>query len=120
MNDVTYYCDQIVAKYNPRAIVLYDGDNDLALGLSPETILNRLNILVDMIKLELPDTRLYILSVKSSIARANLRALAQEVNAGFALRAESDEKIFHIDVDTYLLDESGGFRADLYLTDFLH
>ena len=120
MNDVIYYFDRIVAKYNPRAIVLYEGDNDLAWGLSPETILNQLDILVDMIKLELPDTRLYILSVKPSIARANLWALAQEVNAGFALRAESDENIFHIDVDTYLLDESGGFRSDLYLTDFLH
>lgn len=120
MNDVIYYFDRIVAKYNPRAIVLYEGDNDLAWGLSPETILNQLAILVDMIKLELPDTRLYILSVKPSIARANLWALAQEVNAGFALRAESDENIFHIGVDTYLLDESGGFRSDLYLTDFLH
>lgn len=120
MNDVIYYFDRIVAKYNPRAIVLYEGDNDLAWGLSPETILNQLDVLVDMIKLELPDTRLYILSVKPSIARANLWALAQKVNAGFALRAESDENIFHIDVDTYLLDDSGGFRSDLYLTDFLH
>ena len=120
MNDVIYYFDRIVAKYNPRAIVLYEGDNDLAWGLSPETILNQLDVLVDMIKLELPDTRLYILSVKPGIARANLWALAQKVNAGFALRAESDENIFHIDVDTYLLDDSGGFRSDLYLTDFLH
>ena len=71
MNDVIYYFDRIVAKYNPRAIVLYEGDNDLV-GLSPETILNQLDVLVDMIKLELPDTRLYILSVKPSIARANL------------------------------------------------
>ena len=118
MNDVIYYFDRIVAKYNPRAIVLYEGDNDLAWGLSPETILNQLDVLVDMIKLELPDTRLYILSVKPSIARANLWALAQKVNAGFALRAESDENIFHIDVDTYLLDDSGGFRSDLYLPDF--
>ena len=84
----------------------------------PKTILNQLDISVDMIKLELPDTRLYILSLKPSIARAYLWALAQEVNSGFALRAESDENIFHIDVDIYLLDESGDFRSDLCLTDF--
>jgi len=120
MNDVIYYFDRIVAKYNPRAIVLYEGDNDLAWGLSPETILNQLDMLIDMIKLELPGTRLYILSVKPSLARANLWARAQEVNAGFALRAESDKNIFHIDVDTYLLDESGGFRPNLYTADFLH
>ena len=30
MNDVIYYFDRIIAKYNPRAIVLYEGDNDLA------------------------------------------------------------------------------------------
>ena len=50
MNDVIYYFDRIVAKYNPRAIVLYEGDNDLAWGLSPKTILNQLDVLVDMIK----------------------------------------------------------------------
>ena len=50
MNDVIYYFDRIIAKYNPRAIVLYEGDNDLAWGLPPSTILSQFDTLIDMIE----------------------------------------------------------------------
>ena len=78
MNDVIYYFDRIVAKYNPRAIVLYEGDNDLAWGLSPETILNQLDVLVDMIKIRAAGHTLIHSFCKPSIARENLWALAQK------------------------------------------
>ena len=120
MNDVIYYFDRIVAKYNPRAIVLYEGDNDLAWGLSPSTILSQFDTLTSMIKTELPSTRIYILSVKPSTARAHLWSLAKSVNAGFSDRAAVDNKIIHIDVDTYLLNTDESFRDDIFVSDQLH
>ena len=41
MNDALYFSDRIILKYKPRAIVLYEGDNDIALGISPEIILEK-------------------------------------------------------------------------------
>lgn len=120
MNDVIYYFDRVVAKYNPRAIVLYEGDNDLAWGLTPTTILSQLDTLIEMIKSNLPGTRLYILSVKPSIARAHLWDLAMQVNSGFTQRAKSDKDIFHIEVHTYLLNEDGSFNSNIYESDQLH
>ena len=120
MNDVIYYFERIVAKYNPRAIVLYEGDNDLAWGLSPSTILSQFDTLTHMVKTELPDTRIYILSVKPSIARAHLWELAKKVNTGFSERAANDEKIIHINIDKYLLKANGDFRDDIFVSDQLH
>ena len=88
MNDVIYYFNRIVRKYNPRAIVLYEGDNDLVYGLTPATILDQLDQIITLIKSNLPNTRLYLLSVKPSIARSNLWGLAQQVNSGFSDRPD--------------------------------
>lgn len=120
MNDVIYYFNRIVRKYNPRAIVLYEGDNDLVYGLTPATILDQLDQIITLIKSNLPNTRLYLLSVKPSIARSNLWGLAQQVNSGFSDRAGSDEDIFHVEVDKYLLSEGGDLRPELYRADQLH
>ena len=120
MNDVIHYFNRIVLKYNPRAIVLYEGDNDLAYGLTPATVLDQLDQVITLIKSNLPNTRLYLLSVKPSIARSNLWGLAQQINSGFSDRARSDEDILHVEVDKYLLTKEGDFRSELYRADQLH
>ena len=38
ISDATYYAPRIVVKYQPRVIVFYAGDNDIAAGLSPRQV----------------------------------------------------------------------------------
>ena len=38
MADVLHYVDRLVMPYKPRAVVIYEGDNDTFFGVSPETI----------------------------------------------------------------------------------
>ena len=120
MNDVIFYFDRIIAKYNPRAIVLYEGDNDLAWGLTPTTILAQFDKLISMIKASLPQARVYVLSVKPSISRSNLWGKAKIVNQGFSDRSAVDEQITHIDVDNYMMQRSGEVREDIFVSDGLH
>ncbi len=120
MNDVLHYYERIILKYAPRAIVLYEGDNDIAWGLSPATVLNQLVSLIANLDRDLPDTRLYLLDIKPSIARSHLWVLAEEVNNGFAAIARTDPNIFHINVSKFLLDENGDIRKEIYLPDDLH
>ena len=120
MNDVIYYFDRIIAKYNPRAIVLYEGDNDLAWGLPPSSILTQFDKLVEMMKSSLPQTRIYVLSVKPSIARSHLWEKAKIVNEGFNKRSEIDDQITHIDVDAYMVQKNGQVREDIFISDGLH
>ena len=120
MNDVLHYYERVVLKYAPRAIVLYEGDNDLAWGLSPATILNQLASLIANLDRDLPNTRLYLVDIKPSTSRSHLWILAQEVNNGFASIAKADPNVFHINVAAFLLDDNGNIRKDIYRSDDLH
>ncbi|MCE2540582.1 MAG: SEL1-like repeat protein [Acidobacteria bacterium] len=70
MQDVEHYLDRIVLPYEPRAVVIYEGDNDTGrFGVPPAEIAGRLEAIVERIHAVLPSTRVYVMSVKPSLAR---------------------------------------------------
>ncbi len=42
MADVLHYVDRLVKPYQPRAVVIYEGDNDTNNGVAPEKIAGQL------------------------------------------------------------------------------
>lgn len=120
MNDALHYADRIASKYKPRAILLYEGDNDLAQEISPELIRDTFLKLAAKIHDQLPETRIYVLSVKPSIAREKLWPVAQKTNRLFAEECSKDERLIYLDVATPMLDPQGEIRSDLFLKDNLH
>lgn len=120
MHDALHYVDRIAINYKPRAILLYEGDNDLAQGISPELIRDTFLKLVTKVHDKLPETRIYILSIKPSIARRTLWPEAQRTNRLFAEECEKDKLLIYLDVATPMLDANGEVRADLFIEDKLH
>lgn len=122
MHDVLHYLDRIALVYEPRAILIYEGDNDTG-GASPiptATILGQLRQIIDRIHRTLPETRIYVLSVKPSVLRRRAWPLAQEVSAGYKAIAESDPLVYYVDVATPLLSDDGTVRTDIFVSDDLH
>lgn len=122
MNDVLHYVDRVAIAYRPRAILIYEGDNDTGLSqpIPTATILDQLRRIIDRVHLELPGTRIYLLSVKPSILRWNVWPLAQEVSAGYRSIAEGDPLVYYVDVATPLLNADGSLRPEVYVEDGLH
>lgn len=122
MNDVLYYLDRVALKYKPRAILIYEGDNDTAPSNSipREQILDHLDQIITRIHQELPDTRIYVLSVKPSVARRAVWPAAQEVNAGYKEMADANPLVYYVDVATPLLNADGTVRTDIFVEDDLH
>jgi len=61
--DLNQYAKRIVIAYRPRAVVAYEGDNDLAAG-SPKTPRNVASDAREFVKIahsELPETWIYIM-----------------------------------------------------------
>ena len=56
MADVLHYVDRLVMPYKPRAVVIYEGDNDTNNGVSPENIAGQLKEIISKIHAELPST----------------------------------------------------------------
>jgi lysophospholipase L1-like esterase len=122
MHDVLHYLDRIALVYEPRAILIYEGDNDTggASPISSATILGQLRQIIDRIHRALPETRIYVLSVKPSVLRRRAWPLAQEVSAGYKAIAESDPLVYYVDVATPFLSDDGTVRTDIFVSDDLH
>jgi lysophospholipase L1-like esterase len=122
MHDALHYLDRVALVYKPRAILIYEGDNDIG-GLPPipkEAILGDLRKIIARIHEELPGTRIYVLSVKPSVLRRAHWPLAQQVNAGFRQIADGDPLVHYVDVATPLLKPDGTVRTDIFVPDNLH
>lgn len=119
-NDLLHYADRIIIKYQPRAVMIYEGDNDIAQGVKPPAILATHKRLLDKIEHEHPGCRVYLLAVKPSLKRLEMWPKMQRVNAGLAELAEDRETVKYIDIATPMLDSNGKPRAELFVKDGLH
>lgn len=72
LGDCVEYFDRLVAAMQPRAVVLYAGDNDLGDGAAPETVLQRLCSFVRRKRETLGTVPMAFVSIKISPARFHL------------------------------------------------
>lgn len=118
MRDLLYWLDMLVLKYRPRAVVLYEGDNDIgfANGTS-EDIFEEFKEFVSRIQ---PKSRIYVMSIKPSILRWSLWPEMRKTNGLIRKFCENRDGIQYIDVASSMLDERGQPRTDIFEADGLH
>lgn len=119
MNDLLYFSKSLITQYHPRAVAIYEGDNDIAQGISPELILKKFIELNNKIKQALPNIRLYFISIKPSIARQSMWPKMAETNQLIQEVCNVMEHCSYIDVASKLLKD-GLPRQDIFIEDGLH
>ena len=120
MVDALRYVDRIVLPLEPRTLFLYEGDNDIANGKSPETVEREFREMVKRVHASLPATKIVFVGVKPSIRRWHLIATVREANARVKAITDGSDLLEFVDVDAPLLDADGKPRADLFVDDELH
>lgn len=120
MADVLHYIDRVAINYAPRAILIYEGDNDTAYGIPEAEIVDQFRQIVAKVHAALPETRIYVLSVKPSVLRQNVWKNAQDVNARLHKFAASDPLVYYVDVATPFLNDDGSVMTDIFVEDNLH
>ena len=120
LSDCVKYLNRLVVRYQPRTVLVYAGDNDLAAGTTPEEVLRRFTAFVEGVHRDLPDTDIAYISIKPSPSRLSLLPRIRETNALIRQYADAEGKVDFIDVYTPMLDASGKPRAELFRTDALH
>src|SRR5579863_1387673 len=101
-SDLDEYANRIVVAYHPRAVVVYEGDNDLAEGSSktPEMVASDFRKFVQIVHGALPDTWVYILSIKPSNLRWNQWPAMKMANKIMQDYAATEKRIQYIDIAT--------------------
>ncbi|MGE9289446.1 MAG: GDSL-type esterase/lipase family protein [Puniceicoccales bacterium] len=119
-NDALHYADRIVLPYSPRAIVYYEGENDIAQGIPPEQVADTFQAFVDTVHASLPECRIYVLSIKPSITRKALWPKMQEANQLLEEICKTDEMLTYVDVASGMFNDSGELKSDIFRSDDLH
>jgi lysophospholipase L1-like esterase len=120
MNDALNFADRIVLPYKPRAIVLYEGDNDISQGIAIETLTNTFRAFVTKVHAASPDCRIYFLSIKPSISRWNIWPEMKKANSLINAECAKDKRLTFVDVASSMLDAEGKPLKHLFKSDNLH
>ncbi|KKO09029.1 GDSL-type esterase/lipase family protein [Pseudohongiella sp.] len=121
MYDVLHFLDRVALTYKPRAVLIYEGDNDTGRNNIPnDVIIEQLETVINRIHNELPTARVYVLSVKPSIARQATWPIAQDLNGRYQQVAAGNPLVHYIDVATPFLQADGSVMTDIFVDDNLH
>ena len=115
---VNRWFDQIVAPYQPRAIVFYAGENDIDAGKSVKSVVADFDEFMRRKKKALGDTPVYFISLKPSKLRFSQFPLQSRVNELIRDRAAQRSDLHYIDVVSPML--KNGEPKDIFISDGLH
>ena len=119
-DDLDYYLQRIVLVYKPRAVVIYEGDNDIVNGQSPTYVANRIAGILARITAALPYARVYVISIKPSPARVQWAAAESSANQLLAALCATDARYTYIDTASRLVNSSGTPIPDYFISDGVH
>ena len=120
IHDSTEFADRVILPFEPRILLLYAGDNDIASGKPPETVCGSFRLFVQKVHAALPECRIVFIAIKPSIARWKLVEKMREANRLIKAVTEADERLDYVDIDTPMLGDDGKPRRELSAKDGLH
>jgi lysophospholipase L1-like esterase len=115
------FIDNLAIPFKPRAVILYEGSNDINAGTKPETVLANFQKLHRKLHAALPQARLYVLGVVPSPGkRFEKIADLKQTNELLAKECATQPWMKFIDVTSPLLGADGKPRAELFIPGDIH
>jgi lysophospholipase L1-like esterase len=121
-SDLNQYAKRLVVAYHPPAVVVYEGDNDLAAESTktPESVAADARSFVQIVHSALPETWIYLISIKPSKARLAQWPKMKAANSRIRDFAKTQKRVEYIDVASAMFDAQGKLPDDFFVEDGLH
>lgn len=121
MEDALYWLDRVALAYKPRAIVIYEGDNDTGrFAVPPAKIAEQFSAILGKIHQALPKARVYVIGIKPSVSRWAVWPESVKANELLQALALKDDLVTYIDVAKPMLQADGKVMTDIFVDDNLH
>lgn len=120
MSDILYFKERLILPYHPKQLVIYEGENDIASGEKPDSILSELARLVTWTRKQIPGIRITVVSMKPSPRRWELKEPMLEMNTRLTQFAAEGKNIDFVNIWDVLLGTDGKPVKENYLDDTLH
>lgn len=120
--DQIRYRYDVIYPYNPKQIVLYCGENDLAYtdSVTAEMVTERLITLFRFIRDKYPNVPVAYVSIKPSPSRIHLFSKMQAANKAIESYLKKQKQTAFINVFDAMLSADGSPMTDIFLNDNLH
>ncbi len=113
--------DQLVVTYQPRQVVLYEGDNDIGSGATPQEVFQSFLAFEKLMQQKLPKVPVVFLAIKPSPSRWALYPKVQEANRLIQeYIRQHPKRLRYADTATPLLGPNGKPQPQFYVSDSLH
>lgn len=125
VGDVLHYADRLVSRYEPRAVAIFVGTNDLGSALgnvpkTPERVLELTRELVARLRAAQPGLPVYWLAVKPTTRDPSRWERGRVLNERVAAWAAGEPGVHYVDANAGLMDAAGGADPSLLMLDGIH
>jgi lysophospholipase L1-like esterase len=110
----------MIFPYEPKAIFLRAGGNDINAGWPAEDVFNDFKTFVAKMRERLPNVAIYYIGLSPTVKRLKQVDEGNKLNDLIAAWAKEQTGITYIDTRTLTLDPDGKVRSDLFVEDMLH
>jgi len=115
------FIDNLAIPFKPRAVILYEGSNDINAGTQPEEVLANFRKLHGKLHAALPEARLYVLGVVPSPGkRFEKIADLRKTNELIAKECATQPWMKFIDVTEPLIGADGKPKEELFIPGNIH
>jgi lysophospholipase L1-like esterase len=120
--DLIRYATDVIFRYDPKQVVIYCGENDLAASdtVTGEMVTQRFITLFRMIRTVYPNLPIVFVSLKPSPSRDNLKQKMMVANAGIQKFLKKQSNAVFVDVYHHMLGPDGKGWKPLFVEDMLH
>ena len=122
LTDVIYYANDVVLKYKPKQILVYCGENDIAVSSSvtADTVLERFKTLYGIIRSKFKKVPVAYISMKPSPSREKLLPIYIKGNELIKSFLANQKNTAFINVYDSMLDAEGKILTHIFIADKLH
>lgn len=117
------WLDRMVAPFDPRAVVVYVGANDISGEADSRTGAETAEAVIEYLqRLEdiAPDAALYYVEIAETPARESVRDEVRAANTAISAYTETDDRVTFIPTAQALLTADGRIDSSLFVDDGLH
>jgi lysophospholipase L1-like esterase len=120
LTDVRHFADRVIVRYQPKQVVLYAGENDLAAGATADQTYARFVDLFRYVRKRVPGVRFTFISIKPSPSRRKFWPVVTETNQRIRRFLKYRRNTDFVDVVPAMLGPNGQPIPDLFRSDSLH
>lgn len=118
-SDLLYYSNELIHRFQPLKVFIYEGDNDINSKKKTKQILKDIKEIIAGIQNKNIETKIVLIAAKPSIARWRLKRKYKQLNRRFKKLSKTNTRISYADVWTPMLDGKK-LKKDIFIADGLH